>query len=74
MAEHKPVTLLAPGQLIRVRGDTTLDGEAGTILRQVGYDPDFGISRTDLTRGRMYKVLVSGQSVILFEDELRVVD
>ncbi len=74
MAERRPVSLLTPGQLIRVRGDTTLDGEAGTVLRHLNYDPDFGASKESRTRGRMYKVLVSGQSVILFEDELRVVD
>ena len=74
MAERRPVKLLPPGQLVRVRGDTTLDGQAGTILRAISYDPDLGMSREQRQRGRMYRVLVAGQDVVIFEDELRLVD
>ncbi len=74
MAERRPIGLLRPGQLVRVRGDTTLDGASATVLRCVQYDPDLGISEDHRRRGQMYRVLVRGQEVVVFEDELRLVD
>ena len=74
MAERRPIGLLRPGQLVRVRGDTTLDGAPATVLRSVQYDPDMGISEGQRRRGQMYRVLVRGQEVVVFEDELRLVD
>ena len=74
MAERRPIRLLRPGQLVRVRGRTTLDGESATILRSVSYDPDLGMSEEQRRRGRMYRVLCRGQEIVVFEDELRIVD
>jgi hypothetical protein len=51
-----------------------LDGEPATVLRSVQYDPDMGISEEQRRRGQMYRVLVRGQEVVVFEDELRLVD
>ena len=74
MAERRPISLLRPGQLVRVRGDTTLDGESATVLRSVSLDPDLGMSKEQRRRGRMYRVLCRGQELVVFEDELRLVD
>ena len=74
MAERRPIALLRPGQLVRVRGRTTLDGEPATVLRSISYDPDMGISKEQRRRGRMYRVLCRGQELVVFEDELRLVD
>ena len=51
-----------------------MDGESATILRSVSYDPDLGMSAEQRRRGRMYRVLCRGQELVVFEDELRIVD
>jgi len=74
MAEHRPVRRLRPGQLVRVRGPTTLDGESATVLKYVQYDPTMGASAEQRRRGEMYRVLCRGQEVVMFADELRIID
>ena len=65
MAEDRPTGPLVPGQLVRVRGDTTLAGMAGQVVKQCE-------TLTDSPAGRLYEVLVAGQVLLVFEDALRV--
>jgi len=51
-----------------------LDGESATVLKYVQYDPTMGASAEQRRRGEMYRVLCCGQEVVMFGDELRVVD
>ena len=64
MAEDRPTGPLSPGQLVRVRGDTNLTGMAGQVVRECEVRENPG--------GRLYEVLVAGQVLLVFEDELRV--